>query len=86
MLIKRGLVWFTGTHNFTTSECVERRLLFIVDYPVSSIAALDNRSKELLPSVTIAVGRSVDDSFKLKFLLLLAHVFFEGSPPGPGAS
>src|SRR5262249_36193147 len=43
-----------------------------------------NRSEELLPSAIIALGRSVDDSFKLKFHLLLAHVVSEGFAAGLG--
>src|SRR5438034_640919 len=56
---------------------MKRRLLVIVDHPLLSVAALDNRPEELLPLDARDVPRSVDDSFKPNFLLLLAHMITE---------
>src|SRR6266496_4776558 len=56
---------------------MKRRLLVIVDHPLLSVAALDNRPEELLSLAARDVPGGADDSFNPKFLLLLTHIITE---------
>ena len=72
-LLASGLVRFTGNHHLTIGEGMKRRLLVIVDHPIFSVAALENRSYELFPTGATDVAGSADDSFEPKFPLSFAH-------------